>query len=170
MSHLERMYGYFKCWSCKKRWESSHVYCKPGTNEAEYGQECKSCRVMCMPNKVDRLICSRCGLQDCECGKDRHTDLNKPHLDHLCAKCRAGYPCVMKFKRLLRTLWRLIYYLCTHTRARKRYRNGFCSIVIIHRFLHSYTENTYRNMLHVHNFILKKYLRQSKASVSKMFV
>ncbi|CAG5128598.1 unnamed protein product [Candidula unifasciata] len=95
MSDLRRMYGYFRCSSCRKTWESSHVYCSQGSFQAKYGQECESCRVICMPYRVEKLKCSICGQHDCNCqrNKDRHTDPNKPHRADLCAKCQAGYPC-----------------------------------------------------------------------------
>ncbi|KAK0069677.1 zygote arrest protein 1 [Biomphalaria pfeifferi] len=88
------MYGFFRCSGCNKNWESSHVYCLRGTMEATYGQECKSCRVMCKPYRVEHLVCSQCGEVTCVCPfKERHVDPNISHRRDLCEKCRSGHPC-----------------------------------------------------------------------------
>ncbi|XP_059172251.1 zygote arrest protein 1-like [Physella acuta] len=92
-NNLKRMYGYFRCTDCKKGWESAQVYSRKGDRGAAYGQECKDCKVMCMPYRIARLTCSQCGLQECACDSDRHVDPNKSHRSDLCGKCRAGYPC-----------------------------------------------------------------------------
>ncbi|CAL1533705.1 unnamed protein product [Lymnaea stagnalis] len=93
-NNLQRMYGYFRCTQCSKVWESSHVYCPRGSTTASYGQECKDCRVMCLPYRVGRIKCSLCGEIECRCLRsDRHVDPNKSHRADLCAKCRAGNLC-----------------------------------------------------------------------------
>ncbi|XP_059172249.1 zygote arrest protein 1-like [Physella acuta] len=92
---LERFYGFFRCPKCRKTWESTHVYCKPRTLTAVYGQECKECRVECRPYKVEKLICSVCHSVECVClFKERHVDKTKHHRSDLCLKCKAGLPCV----------------------------------------------------------------------------
>nr|KAI8754011.1 zygote arrest protein 1-like [Biomphalaria glabrata] len=90
--NLRRMYGYFRCPDCRKQWESSHVYGKPGERGAAYGQECKDCRIMCMPYRLENIKCSQCGQTDCECER-RHVDPNKNHRSDLCGKCKAGLKC-----------------------------------------------------------------------------
>ncbi|KAK3758188.1 hypothetical protein RRG08_027820 [Elysia crispata] len=97
---LKRRYGFFKCTSCRKSWESSHVYCYSfaGTFEAKYGQECKHCKVMVKPYRTEPLKCRECGMEQCTCsrydGRDkRNIDAAKPHRRDLCGKCRAGFPC-----------------------------------------------------------------------------
>ncbi|KAH9495502.1 Zygote arrest protein 1 [Bulinus truncatus] len=64
-----------------------------GTYQAEYGQECKDCHVMCDPYRVERLRCSMCRQTVCIC-EERHVNLNKNHRSDLCGKCRAGDNCV----------------------------------------------------------------------------
>ncbi|KAK3736963.1 hypothetical protein RRG08_067263 [Elysia crispata] len=99
-SFLKRNYGYFRCSSCDKEWESSHVYGKfvDRKYKVEYGQECKDCKVMCMPYHTEPIKCRECGQQDCKCKnkKRRHVDEGKPHRSDLCGKCRAGRPCMQR--------------------------------------------------------------------------
>ncbi|KAK7111065.1 zygote arrest protein 2.S-like [Littorina saxatilis] len=96
---MDRRYGYFRCSSCRKTWESSHVYCDEGTDTALYEQDCKDCKTPCTPYRVEKIQCSQCGNTECTCtkkeleDKKRHVDPSKPHLAHLCHKCRAGMPC-----------------------------------------------------------------------------
>ncbi|XP_041358895.1 zygote arrest protein 1-like [Gigantopelta aegis] len=97
-----RCYGFFRCSSCNKLWESSHAYCDKigGVLKPMYKQDCKDCQVSCLPYKVERLTCSICDQQDCTCTREekeeRHTDLNKPHLSHLCERCKKGLSCVSR--------------------------------------------------------------------------
>ncbi|CAL1533706.1 unnamed protein product [Lymnaea stagnalis] len=95
--NMQRMYGFFRCSQCDKLWESSHVYCEPGTDEPRYGQECKDCRVVCMPYRVERIVCSGCGHEECTCDEDerlaRHINPNRAHRIDLCGKCRSGNYC-----------------------------------------------------------------------------
>ncbi|XP_072023562.1 protein ZAR1-like 1.L isoform X2 [Amphiura filiformis] len=74
MSEEVRRYGFFKCDSCRRRWESANVYCKKDSFEALYGQECSRCAeagnddVMVFPYRVERLKCPRCGSNaGCSC-------------------------------------------------------------------------------------------------------
>ncbi|BFZ16980.1 hypothetical protein BsWGS_20019 [Bradybaena similaris] len=92
---LVRMYGYFTCPKCRQQWESANVYCQKGTDKAAYGQECKKCRVTCMPYRVEKILCLGCGERNCICKQkqERHIDPNKHHRSDLCAKCKAGLPC-----------------------------------------------------------------------------
>ncbi|WAR24376.1 ZAR1-like protein [Mya arenaria] len=73
------MYGFFKCSQCGQKWESAKYY----------GQECKKCKVMCQPYRVEETMCSLCGevARTCDCDKTRHSDPNKPHRSDLCEKC-----------------------------------------------------------------------------------
>ncbi|KAK7500818.1 hypothetical protein BaRGS_00008062 [Batillaria attramentaria] len=95
----ERRYGHFRCTKCGKKWESSHVYCRQGTDKVMFKQECKDCRVACFPYQLERIRCSMCQETDCVCTEEEleekrlNIDPNKPHLSHLCLKCRAGKPC-----------------------------------------------------------------------------
>ncbi|GFS00982.1 zygote arrest protein 1 [Elysia marginata] len=98
--YLKRSYGFFRCPSCNKQWESSHVYGTfvDGKFQAKYGQECKDCKIMVKPYRTERLVCKTCGAESCTCtrsdGEDRrHVDESKPHRSDLCGKCRAGLPC-----------------------------------------------------------------------------
>ncbi|KAJ8304445.1 hypothetical protein KUTeg_018028 [Tegillarca granosa] len=96
---LDRRYGFFECPECSREWESSHVYCYKGTNQAAYKQECTDCKIMTDPYKIEKLICSRCGSQACTCTdyekmeRKRNIDLAKPHRSDLCEKCKKGMPC-----------------------------------------------------------------------------
>ncbi|KAL8567974.1 hypothetical protein ACOMHN_029149 [Nucella lapillus] len=95
---MERRYGFFRCTSCQKTWESSHVYCRPGTETVMFKQDCKDCNIACFPYKTEPIRCSQCGQTICVCTDEeledkRHTNLEKPHLASLCHKCRAGIPC-----------------------------------------------------------------------------
>ncbi|GFO23365.1 zygote arrest protein 1-like [Plakobranchus ocellatus] len=99
-SDLKRNYGFFRCSSCKKQWESSHVYGKFVNRKyvVQYGQECKECKVMCMPYHTEPIKCRVCGQESCHCRDEmdddhRHVDDSKPHRSDLCGKCRAGLPC-----------------------------------------------------------------------------
>ncbi|KAH3775596.1 hypothetical protein DPMN_177002 [Dreissena polymorpha] len=88
------MYGFFECSKCKSRWESAKVTPKH-IRDQYYGQQCKSCNIMCQPYRVEETKCSRCGMvaRTCGCDKTRHTDPRKPHRSDLCEKCRSGRPC-----------------------------------------------------------------------------
>nr|XP_022318594.1 zygote arrest protein 1-like [Crassostrea virginica] len=92
-----RRYGYFRCSNCNAHWESSHTYKISHSVEKYYKQDCKKCNIGCEPYRVERLICSGCGMRDCKCTSEekaaRHVDPNKPHMSALCHKCRSGHPC-----------------------------------------------------------------------------
>ncbi|KAH3775595.1 hypothetical protein DPMN_177001 [Dreissena polymorpha] len=89
------MYGFFECSKCKAKWESAKVYSKNKAKTLYYGQECKSCKIMCQPYRVEETMCSLCGevARTCGCDKTRNTDPNKPHRSDLCEKCRSGNRC-----------------------------------------------------------------------------
>ncbi|KAK2187795.1 hypothetical protein NP493_154g04020 [Ridgeia piscesae] len=53
MSNLRRMYGYFRCNKCNHGWESSQVYCRPGTETAAYKQGCSTCKTELFPYRVE---------------------------------------------------------------------------------------------------------------------
>ncbi|XP_072023555.1 zygote arrest protein 1-like isoform X1 [Amphiura filiformis] len=110
MSEEVRRYGFFKCDSCRRRWESANVYCKKDSFEALYGQECSRCAeagnddVMVFPYRVERLKCPRCGSNaGCSCFEEsseddsdddaRHNDPTKAHRSDLCGRCLSGKPC-----------------------------------------------------------------------------
>ncbi|XP_025107978.1 zygote arrest protein 1-like [Pomacea canaliculata] len=90
----KRCYGFFKCSSCRQLWESANVYCRVEKDILRplYQQDCKKCRIGCLPYQVEPLRCSLCGEHQCGCQK-RHVDVNKPHRSDLCHRCRAGRPC-----------------------------------------------------------------------------
>lgn len=62
----DRLYGYYHCFVCTKKWESTHAY-------DGYKQACKSCYsdeegyVWVYPYQTERLICSKCGEIYCIC-------------------------------------------------------------------------------------------------------
>ncbi|OWF47378.1 zygote arrest protein 1-like [Mizuhopecten yessoensis] len=119
---LERRYGYFRCTSCNRHWESAHVYCIKKTRKVFFKQECENCRRACNPYKVEVIKCGNCGLPAniCKgkCGYDNddefeddedengdendsnasynkhHVDPKKPHRADLCQKCQSGWKCV----------------------------------------------------------------------------
>jgi hypothetical protein len=74
----KRCYGYFECTACDKLWES-------GNSWADTYQECKRCGGGVYPYKQKPL--------DKKDGEEK-VDLNKPHLEELCGKCKQlGYCC-----------------------------------------------------------------------------
>ncbi len=79
-----RVYGYFQCQSCGKKWES-------GNSWANTYQECKKCKVNVYPYKQKRLD---------ERSEDSLIDTSKEHPQHLCGKCqKLGYYCCLTDKR-----------------------------------------------------------------------
>ncbi|XP_048249863.1 zygote arrest protein 1-like [Haliotis rufescens] len=92
----DRRYGYFRCPKCNAHWESSHVYCHGF--KAVYEQDCKSCKIGCLPYGVKKMNCSVCSSAACTCTtedrKKRNIDVIKPHRSDLCHKCRSGRPCI----------------------------------------------------------------------------
>lgn len=111
----ERRYGYFRCTKCNKLWESSLVYCRAGTDDPVYQQDCKACNTACFPCRVEKIVCSKCGRTECICTKEdledkkRHTDPNKPHRSDLCHRCRAGLKCTK------RDYWNVNFNCCIDT-------------------------------------------------------
>eukprot|EP00956_Cyclotella_meneghiniana_P020832 scaffold37218_cov52-Cyclotella_meneghiniana.AAC.6 len=72
-----RCYGYFKCKSCSKKWES-------GNSWKDSYQECKCCHNRVYPYKQKQL----------EKNQNSHIDKTKEHPQHLCGKCKQlGYYC-----------------------------------------------------------------------------
>ncbi|KAL3870064.1 hypothetical protein ACJMK2_042680 [Sinanodonta woodiana] len=86
----KRMYGFFRCTKCNADWESSHVYSK---GNEYYKQDCKRCLIAVGPYRVEPIICSVCGEQICTCTERRNIQPNRPHLSHLCEKCKNGHVC-----------------------------------------------------------------------------
>ena len=63
----QRMYGYFMCGCCDKKWESSKVFVRDGTKETAYCQDCKTCHTPTLPYRVEALTCFTCGETECKC-------------------------------------------------------------------------------------------------------
>ena len=73
----KRVYGYYQCHQCHKRWES-------GNSWANTHQECKKCKVKVYPYRQKKL----------EEREGSHIDPTKEHPQHLCGKCqKLGYYC-----------------------------------------------------------------------------
>uniref|UniRef100_T1IUJ1 3CxxC-type domain-containing protein n=1 Tax=Strigamia maritima TaxID=126957 RepID=T1IUJ1_STRMM len=68
----DRCFGEYKCSSCGRQWMS-------GNSWANYGQECKECKINVYPFKQTPL--------EKPDGLDK-SDLNKPHPQNLCEKCK----------------------------------------------------------------------------------
>ncbi|KAF6036018.1 ZAR1 [Bugula neritina] len=89
----KKRYGYFKCPSCHKRWESARTWCvykgkrdgkkvfKPTSKQA-----CKECKIMTLPEETKPL-------RRPELGEVRHVDPRRAHKRELCSRCRDGLPC-----------------------------------------------------------------------------
>ncbi|XP_034463552.1 ZAR1-like protein [Hippoglossus hippoglossus] len=92
---LEQRYGFFHCKKCNIRWESAYVWCISGTRKVYYKQLCRKCQVGINPYKVEPIICKACGLTSCCCDKKhRHVNMNRPHRQDLCCRCRGmRLPC-----------------------------------------------------------------------------
>ncbi|KAL0491970.1 zinc finger CCHC domain-containing protein [Acrasis kona] len=74
----KRVYGYFQCSSCRRKWES-------GNSWANKGQECKRCDVIVYPY-------SQKPLKKVE--EDSKIDQTKEHPMELCEMCKElGYSC-----------------------------------------------------------------------------
>ena len=72
----KRFYGKFRCPQCSKIWSS-------GNSWKGYRQKCKSCKKYAKPYYLNDLKFR---------GDTR--DSEKPHLQHLCEKCKElGYNC-----------------------------------------------------------------------------
>ncbi|KAJ8037404.1 Zinc finger CCHC domain-containing protein 24 [Holothuria leucospilota] len=68
----KRCFGEFKCSKCLRTWMS-------GNSWADMGQECTTCKINVYPHK-QRPLNKPDGLDV--------SDENKPHLTHLCEKCK----------------------------------------------------------------------------------
>ncbi|XP_030028238.2 zinc finger CCHC domain-containing protein 24 [Manduca sexta] len=68
-----RCFGEYRCTQCNRMWMS-------GNSWANYGQECTNCKIMVMAHK-QRPLNKPDGLDK--------SDLEKPHPQHLCGKCKA---------------------------------------------------------------------------------
>ena len=73
-----RVYGYFKCTICRRKWES-------GNSWANYGQQCKRCKINIYPYRQENLQRNE---EEEEEEEVSHIDKNKPHLSSLCQKCK----------------------------------------------------------------------------------
>ncbi|CAL9699301.1 unnamed protein product [Knipowitschia caucasica] len=72
-----RCFGEYQCSKCSRRWMS-------GNSWANMGQECSRCKIMVYAH-TQRPLEMRDGFNQ---------DLNKPHPQELCEKCkRLGYSC-----------------------------------------------------------------------------
>eukprot|EP01083_Nonionella_stella_P092668 259468_1 len=88
-----RVYGFYSCYQCKKKWESAYTFIERGTGFVIYGQQCKGCKTENFAEQVEELLCPYCESNPCECDK-RHIDQNKNHIQSLCGKCRhKSQPC-----------------------------------------------------------------------------
>ncbi|KAG6453871.1 hypothetical protein O3G_MSEX008379 [Manduca sexta] len=68
-----RCFGEYRCKKCNRMWMS-------GNSWVGYGQECTNCKIMVMPHKQTPL--------EKPDGLDK-SDLEKPHPQELCQKCKA---------------------------------------------------------------------------------
>ena len=69
-----RCYGYFKCTSCGRNWES-------GNSWKNTFQMCKRCNLKIFPYKQTELLKPKLG-------EERKVDVNKNHEQSLCGKCK----------------------------------------------------------------------------------
>ena len=82
-----KVYGYYRCKKCKKVWESAYTFEERGTGYIIYPQQCKRCRVNNKAYRTEELLIP---YDD----DARKNDLEKPHLQALCGRCRhKQFPC-----------------------------------------------------------------------------
>ncbi|XP_065905637.1 zinc finger CCHC domain-containing protein 24-like [Dysidea avara] len=65
----KRRFGEYKCPQCSREWKSAYSW-------ANMGQECKTCNINVYPHTQEALL------------YNGESDPNKPHLSHLCEKCK----------------------------------------------------------------------------------
>ena len=97
-----RCYGYYRCASCRKSWESAWTWIRGAGKyeEAMYGQQCRDCKKddydYHFAYDWEEIVCAVCGTKPCKqtdrC-KERHSDPKKNHERLLCERCRSGRPC-----------------------------------------------------------------------------
>ncbi|VDI40538.1 Hypothetical predicted protein [Mytilus galloprovincialis] len=93
-----RCFGYFCCRSCDHEWTSSYVWKMSGTLKVLYKQQCMECDEFMGPYKTTPLICSGCGMVNCECQED-NSGPKKPHLSDLCGRCQSGKKCQLSLEK-----------------------------------------------------------------------
>ncbi|XP_033101447.1 zinc finger CCHC domain-containing protein 24-like [Anneissia japonica] len=71
----KRMFGEFRCPKCNRRWMS-------GNSWADFGQECKNCKINVYPYTQRKLKFT--GAEG---------NMNEPHPAHLCEKCKKHGNC-----------------------------------------------------------------------------
>ena len=69
----KRVFGEFQCSKCNRKWAS-------GNSWANAGQECQNCRIMVYPYHQRDL--------EKPAEEDYERDLNKPHIQEMCEKCK----------------------------------------------------------------------------------
>ncbi|XP_038054956.1 zygote arrest protein 1-like [Patiria miniata] len=108
----QRRYGYYRCPTCNRGWESAQTWCYKSTDEPSSGQQCQNAdcpRDYIKPYKVEKLRCPKCQSNTgCIChlvdddsdeygyGYDydeRHNDPAKAHRSDLCERCSKGQAC-----------------------------------------------------------------------------
>ena len=86
-----RVYGWYRCQKCSKIWESAYAYQEKGTGYQLYGQECKRCGANNYPYRTEPLLKP-------DNDEERHTDMNKNHIQELCGKCKnKKHPCSWQY-------------------------------------------------------------------------